>query len=417
MNYSNYTFYYDETFHDRKITIKNGHLNSTLENSFDIYIGIFWGLEAHKVDQFCEELSYIEKKHRAILGLKDDEELKSTTFKKKQFSNGLKSLHKNTFNFYYDVFSLIDKYKTLIHFSTFSKIECFLLSLFSQSDIQYELDEFRGIIIEYLSRFIMVENHSDLLQELVKVDSQKSAEDFKLHLLQTLTQEDSDFILFISAIVSAMDFSSLRYNAVTFPYNFCFEIFTAFLEARNIPINKTNLIVDEETNTLKAASKLPFRSTGQAKSTELIQVRLSDWICGFFGRIMKELCIVSVENRFEIEECWFDIRKEHYELLKLVNSIIDRQSKYAWANGSLGYTDSTLKFLAYFEYFNPFESFDAYSQLSSQEHVANFISLYVSVYNYDKKVKNDILVNQMKLKSSILVALCENLVDYNQENK
>ena len=39
-----YTFYFDESFHDKKIRInENGQFNILREDALDNYIGVFWG--------------------------------------------------------------------------------------------------------------------------------------------------------------------------------------------------------------------------------------------------------------------------------------------------------------------------------------------------------------------------------------
>ena len=39
-----YTFFFDEAFHDRIIRLnKTGVLNTMVDNALDSYIGVFWG--------------------------------------------------------------------------------------------------------------------------------------------------------------------------------------------------------------------------------------------------------------------------------------------------------------------------------------------------------------------------------------
>ncbi len=41
---SNYIFYFDEAYHDRKISIsEKGILNTQVPNALDNYVGVFWG--------------------------------------------------------------------------------------------------------------------------------------------------------------------------------------------------------------------------------------------------------------------------------------------------------------------------------------------------------------------------------------
>ena len=85
-----YVFYFDESFHDRKITIyENGHINTLQEEALDDYIGVFWGCERKLLDEYIIQLIDFESKYRNIFGLSKNKELKSEIIKKKNYTYGI----------------------------------------------------------------------------------------------------------------------------------------------------------------------------------------------------------------------------------------------------------------------------------------------------------------------------------------
>ena len=86
----NYVFYFDETFHEEKITIKpNGTINALLEDKNNCYVGVFWGCKQEKLPEVIEPLIDLEKKYKKAFTLSDTKEFKSTTFSPKNFKYGI----------------------------------------------------------------------------------------------------------------------------------------------------------------------------------------------------------------------------------------------------------------------------------------------------------------------------------------
>ena len=46
-----YNFYFDETYHDKAITLSNSKLNILANNILDDYIGFFWGTREDKISE------------------------------------------------------------------------------------------------------------------------------------------------------------------------------------------------------------------------------------------------------------------------------------------------------------------------------------------------------------------------------
>ena len=87
-----YNFYFDETFHDRKIVInENGTINTLLQNSDDSYIGVFIGFDNRNKSLFLKQFSQLESKYKTIFGITG--EFKSISIKRNNFINGIKSFN------------------------------------------------------------------------------------------------------------------------------------------------------------------------------------------------------------------------------------------------------------------------------------------------------------------------------------
>ena len=59
-----YNFYFDETYHDRKITVSSsGVANIFLDDKNDNYIGVFWGIQRKQNDEVFAQFRELEKKY------------------------------------------------------------------------------------------------------------------------------------------------------------------------------------------------------------------------------------------------------------------------------------------------------------------------------------------------------------------
>ena len=82
-----YNFYFDETFHDRKISIsEKGKINVLDDNANESYIGLFWGCENTRIKGVIKQLRQLENKYKEIYSLGEEQEFKSTTIGKQNFT-------------------------------------------------------------------------------------------------------------------------------------------------------------------------------------------------------------------------------------------------------------------------------------------------------------------------------------------
>ena len=63
------TFYYDETFHDRRLNTKDGVLNAYLESSNDGFVYAILGLKNDKIQGFLNDYAELEKATKTNLDI------------------------------------------------------------------------------------------------------------------------------------------------------------------------------------------------------------------------------------------------------------------------------------------------------------------------------------------------------------
>ena len=59
-----YNFYFDETYHDKAITLSDSKLNILADNILDDYIGFFWGAREDKIPEILELFSQFETEQK-----------------------------------------------------------------------------------------------------------------------------------------------------------------------------------------------------------------------------------------------------------------------------------------------------------------------------------------------------------------
>lgn len=124
----NYSLYYDETFHDRKIVLtENGTINTTRKDGLDDYVGVFWGCEQSKVDEYVKQLIEFEDKFRKLYDLPDGKELKSEIIGRKNYRYGIQSFTKNALAFYNDLFQMLSNWNCMISKTCTMRMSIYLL--------------------------------------------------------------------------------------------------------------------------------------------------------------------------------------------------------------------------------------------------------------------------------------------------
>ena len=391
-----YNFYFDESFHDRAITLTPaGDLNVLDESKNDSYIGVFWGCKHSETSKVMRILSRFEERQRSNFGLPKGKELKSTNISKDHFTYGLRSFNKNTLVFYKDLFNTLELLNPVIQIESISKVEHYLRCLFKGTEFPSWVDS--NAFFYSLTKFFITYHNPQLLQKLYSVVDNDSAEEFRELLLHQITEllrviediprkpKEKTAYQEICFILKSINIELGDGKRCDFDYSPNFKGLINLLKEIGIPFQKVNLSIDQEEKTFQTAERYSFNSIKQQKSHNSVYIRLSDWISGFIGRMMFALSNDSSiqEDRLEkfedirkndlttkriLSSKWFEIDKERFELYHLIYKTLIVQQEHYWTTMTLSYCDQTVMFYSLIRYFASYQTYEDYCKIESQMH-------------------------------------------------
>ena len=179
-----YTFYFDESFHDKKIRInENGQFNILREDSLDNYIGVFWGCPTSDLASNRKLIRKFENRQKVQYGLTEEQEFKSTVIAKKNFKYGIRSFNKVTMTFYKELFKLIDILNPVIQVNMVSKMELYLRLAFKGLHYLGQGELLEKSFFYTLTKFMIIYHNEELMKALYAVNNYTSMMRFK-QLLQ-----------------------------------------------------------------------------------------------------------------------------------------------------------------------------------------------------------------------------------------
>ena len=150
-------------------------------------------------------------------------------------------------------------------------------------------------------------------------------------------------------------------------------------------MKKVNLTIDKEEKTYKAAMEYKFNHVKSVDSTECLQVRIADHLCGFIGRMMyalthdKTIKEDSIEDIEKIQENdlerkrllspqWFMINREQFVLYKKIYTVLILQQNTYWGTMTWSYADQAAMFYTLLRYFASYETFEEYNNIDTKLH-------------------------------------------------
>ena len=397
-----YNFYFDETFHDRKITIKpSGVINTFTENKNDSYVGVFWGYDNTRSSFVTKRLHVLESKYRKRFGM--DGEFKSTSIGKKNFARGIRSFNPDVLAFYRDLFDLLEKISPIIHVNAVSKIEYLVRKIFDVHLLKQVPGVHENAFYYSITKFILTYHSSALIQALYGSADTGAPNLFREELLNHLeevisatkgiTRKEREIIALrqLHMIVSLIPMVGTITTKYEFVYNQNFVGLLRLLDERKISPQRVHLVIDQEESTFQAAKNYPFKSVRQADSTNSVYVRLADHLCGFIGRMMHALMddksftedpVTDIERIREndlvrkrlLSEEWFDLKAEHFSLYKSAYRVLIVQQEAYWATMTWSYFDQVSVFYSLLRYIASYNRYEDYQKHSAAMHSEYFNS-------------------------------------------
>ena len=396
----NYVFYFDETFHEEKITIKpNGTINALLEDKNNCYVGVFWGCKQEKIPEVIEPLIDLEKKYKKAFTLSDTKEFKSTTFSPKNFKYGICSFSQLILKYYEDLFQLLLKVNPIIQINIVSKIEWMLRSVFIHAKLPPYINA--NAFFYSLTKFFIVYQPKEVFAQMAAVCDMESAEQFRLYLIQIIDkvvqatqhiqrkQKEINALSELSIILEDTVFETAFESKFDFIYLANFEGLCNLLSEKNIDLKHIKIVIDREEETFKAAQQFQFGKVKQADSKNSIQIRLADHLCGFVGKMIKALTDdlsqkeerITDYNRINKEalvdkrllsQKWFNLDERRYSLYKLIYNVLVVNCEAYWATMTMSYSDQATSFYSLLRYINSYEDYTQFKAVELSAHTEYF---------------------------------------------
>lgn len=364
-NVKEYAFYYDETYHDKKLTFKENSNIEKEKNDSEFFLGCFLG--SNQWGNIKNEVLKLEKDYKQKEGINEGEELKSNNLiKPKYLVNGISSLPEKNVKFYSELFKILDK-RVDIHLIFLNKYEEIIMKAipndkwFYSKGINYK--EFVYSLTKFVSHH---KDKYDFLSILYSNNKNKIKNDnfikiFKAHKEQIENiDKKQDEVRLMNIFVDVFSIKTFylkkipkkikwNYDKVSLSFkNYCFS--------ENIDFGK--IIIDNEENTLKSMKqyKIPFVYCVDSKGE--IAVRICDWIVGFIGKIVfsysrqiKDLKDIEFTERLSLlakED--FVFREDQKKLITQIYKLFLVQQDNYWATTTSNYFDYTMLFYTFIRY-------------------------------------------------------------------
>lgn len=412
-----YIFYFDETFHDKKITVnERGELNILKDDKSDTYVGAFVGFKNGNIDNAIKDLKEFEAKYREIFDIKEDKELKSKVVKTEAYRYGINSFNKNSYDFSYDFFEMLNKNEILLHITFRSKLECYVNEIFKDVKLPYIVN--RVLFYYSLIKFIIHYNDKELFIALYEATSEENVQKFKQILIDDIEKvliadhgvvrkyTEEKALLEIQSIIENIDIQPIQ-SKTDFEYELNYIGFINFLEELSIKPKDIKLVIDYEENTFEAAKKFKFGKLAKSHSKNNVRLHFSDLLAGFIGRMIwnlkkdlneTEVTLNEIKNKEEFDidtqrllsEYWFKLDSKSLNLYHLIFLVLIKKQKYYWNSNSSIYFDEAFCFYSLLEYFNNYITIEEYSKIEATEHQKRYSNLCCIKMNHRYKLMGKI---------------------------
>ncbi|MFC6463695.1 hypothetical protein ACFP65_01570 [Marinilactibacillus sp. GCM10026970] len=390
-----YHFYYDEAFHDRKLTENKkikGELNIENDEQADNFISVAIGFKEHQVDHYLKNYLAFEERTKSLLGIQFEKEFKGTTIKKKNFKYGIHSFNKDAITIYTDFFDIIDM-NFIIQISIMNKFELLINSILK--DVQlYEManrENFMYSIIKFMNQYKNKRLISLLFDDTA---TSRQAIDVIFSLLDEVLNHIKDVPRKTEEVRAIKEIKTILKNSrltiqtnqkYHWDYSRSIEGISLLLDELNIKQKSVLLFIDNEKETVAAAQKLNFNKVKGVESEDFVGVRIADILSNFIGRIIKaiedehledwdkEETKVSISQLRILSKEWFVLTESQFNLYKKVaNVFIDRKDIY-WTIQTGNYAGNASVFLSLIYYIGlSFETYNDYKKIDLEFHREKF---------------------------------------------
>lgn len=359
-----YTFYYDESEHNRKINQKTIQASNYSNN----FISVIIGYSEEQRIEVEQKFNVFKEKYQSMLV---NNEFKSTSIRLK---NGFSSITKHKMPFINDFIDFISE-DILIYFSVLNKTEYVINQIFKNYDDSFlmDMDSLRYSICKALSLYKpqrvtdAIYNEGEVVNEL-KFFLQERIEANKFNMTLKI-RENRMFTEMLEILVT--------YNKnfiVDWNYVIPFDGFKKYLNENNI--KNYTLILDkegseeEDSNTLIAARKADINEVTEDDSKDHIGIQIADMLAGIISKFIKTLeddfqykNIEETTSKKLLSKKWFSINENQLNLYKKMYAIVMLNNNSWFKTYSGIYADNFIQFISLLEYFNDYKSFEEYQKV------------------------------------------------------
>lgn len=390
-----YIFYWDESFHTRKITEKNKSVNIYEENENDTYISVYIGGVRNKISYLLDDYRVIESEFKKKREYNDQQELKGTSFKKGNFTYGVKTFNEEAMSFYSKFFKVLYDNKTYYHITMISKTEILIEQSFKGINMPFvKTEEFYYSLIKFLYNYRCIPVMLEFFKE--NTVSNKDLIDKIKDLLNCIIDKTEGIprkehetgilkeLLYILDSLPVQFDTKLKYS---WDYNLVYEGLNKYLKEMKIDPSDCYLYMDKESHAHQYGLNYSYGKLEEVDSNQKIGVRISDILSNFIGRISyaiqadtKEVEIATVdrirtedfERKNLLSQDWFDLNQSQFELYKLIAKYFALYGDIYWSSYTGIYFDTTAKFFSLFQYIDLYKTYGEFHKINSFIHTEEY---------------------------------------------
>lgn len=394
-----YNLFYDEAFHDRKLTEKDkdkGEINTenseSGSNNADNFVTAVIGFETSQTETYFEKYRVFEEKTKQLLGLHETKEFKGITIGKQNFKYGIKSFNKNTLKIYSDYFDLLDK-DIFIQISSLNKFEQIVISMLRKGSLSpaINVEAFIYSLIKFMNHYKNKHLVGILFDETT---TSKQLFNTVVNLLREVflvvkdvprKSSEANAILQMLMILETNQIEIETAPKYDWDYSRAIDGIRLLLEELQIEESSCTLDIDYEKKTIETAKRYNFKKVTGVKSEDYIGVRFSDILCNFIGRMLKSIddeyledwddlsIIDNIEERRILSEEWFSLSEKQFLLYKKIANVFYERKDIYWTVQTGLYAGHSAVFFSLIYYIGLYyDSYTAFKEVNISEHRERF---------------------------------------------
>lgn len=397
-----YKFYYDESYHDPAITQKDGVQNIDLEDASVYFSLCIVGISSDKLEDFINEYTLLENRHKKKIGVNESDEIKGSTFRAKYFKWGLAGIKKDYLYFYNDLFKLLSTYDVIINISIITKFELLVQNLL-EDNLKYSEIPWRNFVYAF-SKFFNT-HKTEKLVRLIHTDNVKASDvlceiniilDDVIEKMQgyELKRYEVNIAKEIKYVLSNYKIKFNIRDKYQRNYTYSLSGFEALMDELSISSYDIDLDIDGKGKRIdkvirSAEALLPGAKITGVDSKQSQGIRIADFLSNLMGRLIRLIDKQLDLNRQEIEEegdynklnlineNWFKVNKDEFECYRTIGKFFSDRSSQYWTTFTGVYNDEVLAVFTIFQYFSDFDDYEEYKKTPIKGHAKKINKIVV----------------------------------------